>query len=52
MEELLYLGGLAAEILFKQSDTWCDYLGNFIVSILELANSFYCVLISSYNGLY
>ena len=24
MEELLLLGGLAAEILFKQSDTWCD----------------------------
>ena len=52
MEELLFLGGLAAEILFKLSDTWCDFVRNFMVSIMVLANSFYCVLISSYNGLY
>ena len=52
MEELLFLGGLAAEILFKPSDTWCDFVRNFMVSIVVLANSFYCVLISSYIGLY
>ena len=52
MKELLFLGGLAAEILFKPSDTWCDFVKNFMVSIMVLANSFYCVLISSYNGLY
>ena len=52
MEELLFLGGLAAEILFKPSDTWCDFVRNFMVNIMVLANSFYCVLISSYNGLY
>ena len=50
MEELLFLGSLAAEILFKP--TWCDFVSNFMVSIVVLANSFYCVLISSYNGLY
>ena len=50
MEELLFLGVLAAEILFKQSDTWCEFVRNFMVSIVTvLANSFYCVLISSYN---
>ena len=52
MEELLFLGGLAVEILFKQSDTWYDFVRNFMVSIVVLANSFYCVVISSYNGLY
>ena len=52
MEELLFLGGLAAEILFKQSNIWCDFVRNFMVSIVVLADSFYCVLISSYNGLY
>ena len=52
MEELLFLGGLAAEFLFKQSNTWCDFVRNVMVNIVMLANSFYCVLISSYNGLY
>ena len=52
MEELLFLGGLAAEILFKPSDTWCDFVRNSMVSIVVLVNCFYCVLISSYNGLY
>ena len=45
MEELPFLGSLAAEILFKQSDTWCDFVRNFMVSIVVLVNSFYCVLI-------
>ena len=35
MEELRYLGSLAVEILFKQSDTWCDFVRNFMVSIVE-----------------
>ena len=52
MEEILFLDSLAAEILFKQSDTWCDFVRDFMVSIVVLANSFYCVLISSYNSLY
>ena len=52
MEGLLFLGGLAVEIFFKQSDTWCDFVRNSTVSIVVLANSFYCVLISSYNSLY
>ena len=52
MEELLFLDGLAAEILFKQSDTWCDFVRNFTVSIVVLADSFYCILISSYISLY
>ena len=49
MKELLFLGGLAVEILFKPSDT---FVRNFMVSIVVLVNYFYCVLISSYNGLY
>ena len=52
MEELLFLGSLAVEIVLKQSDTRCDFVRNFMVSIMVLANSLYCVLIRSYNGLY
>ena len=51
MKELLFRGSLTVEFLFKQNDTWCDFVRNFMVSIVVLANSSYCVLISSYNGL-
>ena len=41
-EELLSFGGLAAEVFFKQSNAW--YLvRNFMMSIVVLVNSFYCV---------
>jgi len=43
MEELLFLGGLAAEIFFERSDACDDFVRNFMVSVVVLANSFYCV---------
>jgi len=43
MEELLFLGGLAAEIFFEQSDACDDFVRNFMVSVEVIANSFYCV---------
>ena len=51
MEELLFFGGLAADSL-QTKQYLCDFVRNFMVSIMVLANSFYCVLISSYNSLY
>ena len=42
MKELPFLGTLAAEIFFKQSDAWYDFVRNFMVSIVVLVNSFYC----------
>jgi len=43
MEQLLFLGGLAAELFFEQSDACDDYVRNFMVSVVVLANFFYCV---------
>jgi len=43
MEELLFLGGLAAEFFFEQSDACVDFVRNFMVSVVVLADSFYCV---------
>ena len=34
MEELLFLGGLAVEMFYKQTDTWCDFVRNFMVNIV------------------
>ena len=38
MEELLFLGGLAAETFFEQSDASDDFVRNFMVSVLVLTN--------------
>jgi len=43
MEELLFLGGLAAELFFERSNACDDFVTNFMVSVVVLANSFYCV---------
>ena len=43
MEELLFLGGLAAEIFFEQSDACDDFVRNFMASVVVLTNSFYRV---------
>ena len=43
MEELLFLGSLAAELFFEQSDACDDFVRKFIVIVIILANSFYCV---------
>jgi len=40
MEELLFLGGLEAELFFERSDACDDFVRNFMVSIVVLANSF------------
>jgi len=52
MLELLFLGGVAVEIPFKQSNTWCNFVRNFMVSVVALPSSFYCVLLGCYDGLY
>jgi len=39
--------GLASEIHFKQTNPWHDFVKNFMVIIVVLANYFYRVLISS-----
>ena len=43
MEELLSLGGLAAEILFEQCNVCNDFVRSFMVSVVVFANSFYFV---------
>jgi len=43
MKELFFLGGLAAELFFEQSDACDNFVRNFMVSVVVLANSFYCV---------
>ena len=43
MEELRFLGSLAVEIFFEWSDACDDFVVNFMVSVVVLAYSFYCV---------
>jgi len=43
MEELLFLGDLAAEIFFEQSNACDDFVRNFMMRVVVLVNSFYCV---------
>ena len=36
---------LEVEIFYEQSDTWHDFDQSFMVNIVVLAKSFYCVLV-------
>ena len=42
-DENVFLGGLAAEIFVEQSNACDDLVRNFMVSVVVLAHSFYCV---------
>ena len=50
-ERDIFLGGPTAEVFFEQSNAWYKFVRNFMVSIVVLANSFYCVQTRRYKGL-
>jgi len=47
MEELVFLGGLAADLFFERSDACDDFVRNFMVSVVRSTSKFFLLCIDT-----